>query len=54
MNEFDEKTFIKDLDLVLRNKIKLAMNIIRILLSSLRKSKLKTVGILINDYLTRQ
>lgn len=54
IDDFNIAFFIKNIDMALNKNIKIGMNYIRTLLTSLKKSNLKKVGVIINDYLMRQ
>ena len=47
-------TFLCDFDHILRNNLPSAMNFCRIYISSLKRSHLRSLGDIINDYLARQ
>ena len=47
-------TFLLDFDNILRNNLPSAMNFSRIYISSLKRSRLRLLGDIINDYLARQ
>jgi len=46
--------FMHDFDYILRNNLPSAMNFSRIYISSLKRSRLRSLGDIINDYLARQ